>query len=193
MRVAGAVLCGGRSTRMGADKSLLVYQGEPLVVRVAGVLRAAGCAPVVAVGGDAGHLVTTVDDLWPGGGALGGIVTALGHFSGSEACVDAAVDAAVDAVAVVATDLAALLPDVITALVAAMEAGDADVAVALTDQVEPLCAVWRTVLAPYLHAAFEAGLRAVHGAFGRLEVVEVPVDRAALVNVNSPADLQRLR
>jgi CTP:molybdopterin cytidylyltransferase MocA len=49
------------------------------------------------------------------------------------------------------------------------------------------------VLTPYLRAAFEAGLRAVHGAFGRLDVVEVPVDAAALVNVNSPADLYRLR
>jgi molybdopterin-guanine dinucleotide biosynthesis protein A len=186
MRVAGAVLCGGRSTRMGADKSLLVHEGEPLVVRVAGALRAAGCRPVVAVGGAAGHLLTTVDDLWPGEGALGGVATALGHFSADDG-------EAVDAVAVVATDLAALRPEVIMALVAALEAGDHDVAVAFTDQVEPLCAVWRTVLATYLRAAHQAGLRAVHGAFSRLDVVEVAVDPLALLNVNSPADLRRLR
>lgn len=186
MRVAGAVLCGGASSRMGADKALLVHHGEPFVVHVAGVLRAAGCQPVVAVGGAAGHLLTTIDDLWPGGGAFGGIATAVGYFSRVDADP-------VDAVAVVATDLAALQPQVITALIGAMETGDHDVAVALTDQVEPLCAVWRTILAPYLHAAYEAGLRAVHGAFGRLDVVEVAVDPAALVNVNSPADLQRLR
>jgi molybdopterin-guanine dinucleotide biosynthesis protein A len=186
MRVAGAVLCGGRSTRMGVDKSLLVHEGEPFVVRVAGALRAAGCQPVVAVGGRAGHLLTTVDDLWPGEGALGGVVTALEHFAALQ-------DEPVDAVAIVATDLAALRPDVIVSLIAALEAGDHDVAAAFTGQVEPLCAVWRTVLATYLHAAHHAGLRAVHGAFRQLDVVEVPVDQRAVFNVNSPADLERLR
>ncbi len=37
---------------MGTDKALLPVDGVPMVLRVAAALRAAGCEPVVAIGGD---------------------------------------------------------------------------------------------------------------------------------------------
>lgn len=48
--VAGAVLAGGASRRMGADKALIPVDGVPLAVRTAQTLRAAGCGPVWLVG-----------------------------------------------------------------------------------------------------------------------------------------------
>ncbi len=41
----GWILTGGRSTRFGADKVVHLVDGVPLVLRVAGVLRAAGVEP----------------------------------------------------------------------------------------------------------------------------------------------------
>ena len=49
---AGAVLTGGRSSRMGQDKATLPVDGVPMAARVAGALRRAGAEPVLAVGGD---------------------------------------------------------------------------------------------------------------------------------------------
>lgn len=47
--VGGIVLAGGRSTRMGEPKALLVVEGESFLERAARVLAEGGCAPVVAV------------------------------------------------------------------------------------------------------------------------------------------------
>ncbi len=41
--LAGAVLTGGSSTRMGADKALVEVDGVAMAARVAHALRASGC------------------------------------------------------------------------------------------------------------------------------------------------------
>lgn len=50
-RIAAVILAAGGSTRLGRPKQLLVYEGEPLVTRVARVTRNVGCFPVVVVTG----------------------------------------------------------------------------------------------------------------------------------------------
>ena len=80
----GAVLCGGASRRMGVDKAAVEVDGTPMARRVGDVLAAAGCSPVIAIGGDPtalGHLgLDVVDDGFPGQGPLGGILTALSRW-----------------------------------------------------------------------------------------------------------------
>ena len=78
----GVVLAGGASSRMGADKAFIEIEGEPMVVRAVGALRAAGAEPALVVGGDAARLgalgLDAVADRYPGQGPLGGVLTALG-------------------------------------------------------------------------------------------------------------------
>jgi molybdopterin-guanine dinucleotide biosynthesis protein A len=78
--VAGAVLAGGASRRMGRDKAHVAFGGEPMLARVAGALSGAGVDPVVVVGGDAAKAeelgLATIADGWPGEGPLGGLLTA---------------------------------------------------------------------------------------------------------------------
>lgn len=50
MVIAGFVLAGGLSRRMGRDKATLPVDGVPMAARVAQVLAEAGCAPVTLVG-----------------------------------------------------------------------------------------------------------------------------------------------
>ena len=176
------MLTGGRSSRMGRDKATLEVDGVAMAARVAGALRAAGAAPVIAVGGDRSGLeaigLDWRQDRYPGEGPLGAILTA---FAALEAH---------DLVAIVATDLPDLGPAVVSSLVDAL--GHHDVALAGTDRPEPLCGVWRADRCrPVLEAGFARGERAVHRAVTALDQVVVPVPARDLRNVNLPDDLAR--
>jgi len=75
---AGFVLAGGESRRMGRDKALVEFAGEPLVARAIGILREAGLEPRIA--GACATLdvfAPVIADAEPGRGPLGGICAAL--------------------------------------------------------------------------------------------------------------------
>jgi phage shock protein E len=157
---SGAILVGGRSTRMGVDKASLFAD------RVEAALRAAGAAEVLRIGG------SEIPDDHPGTGPLGGIATALRR-------------AAHDPVVVLACDLPGVEPRGIAAVVDAL--GTADVAL---PPGEPLHAAWRRRALPAIEWAIRADDLAVRAAITRLQAVEVNgLDPSWLANVNSPADL----
>ena len=186
---AGAVLCGGRSRRMGRDKALIEIGGVPLVMRVASALRDAGAVDVRTVGGDADALsrlgLRTVADRWPGAGPLGGIVTAL---SETETAGTAGI------VLVAACDLVDPSPATMAATVRALrETADASVAVpSLAGRRRWDQAAWPASALDALTRQFESGERAVHRAVSAadLTVVELhEVDPSSLVDADTPADL----
>ena len=74
----GAILCGGRSRRMGTDKAMALLAGRPLILHVATALNAAGC-DAIAIGRTAapGELVALPDDVPGSSGPAAGLVTAL--------------------------------------------------------------------------------------------------------------------
>jgi molybdopterin-guanine dinucleotide biosynthesis protein A len=177
--VAGAVLAGGRSRRMGRDKAVLPVDGQMMAARVANALRRAGCGPVFAVGGDLVALtaagVPGIGDRWPGEGPLGAIITALTHTGAPTV--------------VVACDLPWLDEASVAALMPTSSSAAFDVTVATSGRDEPLCACWMPSALPELIQQFDIGERAVHRVFTALAVRRVPVEPAALSNVNTPDDL----
>jgi molybdenum cofactor guanylyltransferase len=78
----GFVLAGGRSSRMGKDKSLVLLDGGPLVAHALGIFGQAGLAASVA-GGQLGlsAFASLVEDNRPGLGPLSGICAALASTS----------------------------------------------------------------------------------------------------------------
>jgi molybdopterin-guanine dinucleotide biosynthesis protein A len=75
---AGFVLAGGRSSRMGTDKALVAFRGQPLVAHALGILKGAGLAASIAGAGTALEgFAPVVRDAEPGLGPLGGICAAL--------------------------------------------------------------------------------------------------------------------
>jgi molybdopterin-guanine dinucleotide biosynthesis protein A len=180
----GAVLCGGASARMGRDKALVPYQGVPMAARVAAALREGGCAPVVAIGGDAAGLpavgLAVVPDCWPGQGPVGGVLTALAEWPDAQV------------VMVVSCDVPLLTAATVRAVLRALVAApDAFVAVAVAGRVQPLCAAWRPAAGPALLAAFEAGERRMLAVLDRLPSVQVSVDAQDVQNVNAVGDLRQ--
>lgn len=198
IRTAGAVLCGGRSTRMGRDKATLAVDGIAMAARVADALRRGGCERVVGIGGDPAALrrigLEVVPDRFPGDGPLGGIITALTALltrsDSRSASSDTSSPSEIDAVLVTACDLPWLTPATVAAVRRGLQGhADAGVAVAVGNRVEPLCALWRASTLPILADAFDEGERAVHRALDCCTVVHVAVDASTVANVNSTVDL----
>jgi molybdenum cofactor guanylyltransferase len=185
-RFSGAVLCGGKSRRMGRDKALIPICGTPMVVRVAEALWVAGAREVVAIGREPDALASfglvTVPDGRPGAGPAAGIVTALARASGDEI------------VLVVGCDLVAPSPAAMGATLAVLaQHPTASVAVPVSGgRTQWHHAAWRRSAAPALEAGLETGARAVGGVVAAAGLVVVGVDGidpAAMADADTPGDL----
>ncbi len=93
MRILGAVLAGGRSSRFGSDKALALHAGKPLIAHVAEALLGQ-CRSVVVCGRDWGGLPSVADYPGPGLGPMSGLCAALRHAqaTGHEAVLCAPCD-----------------------------------------------------------------------------------------------------
>ncbi|QXC62068.1 NTP transferase domain-containing protein [Aquihabitans sp. G128] len=193
-RLVGAVLCGGASRRMGADKALVEVEGVPMAARVAAALRAAGAHHVVLVGGDPSWSailgLDQVPDRWPGQGPLGGLATAL-----LAACEhDGGHDDAPDLVVLVAAcDQPWLdgpsLQSLAAALDAAPEAVAALSAVPDDGRRNPFPAAWRAAEGPRLAALVDGGARRADAATDDVPTVAVLLAAAVVADVDRPEDL----
>lgn len=168
----GFVLAGGRSRRMGQDKARLVWEGVPLVVHQWGRLEGL-MAGAVVIGGDYGDLgLPAVVDEHPGGGPLGGILTALGQ---SRSALILAVD----------------MPKVSTATLRALlqrPEGDAVVPRHVNGRIQPLAALYRASARAKLQAAFDGGVRRVVEAIGALDVAWYDTAADEFRAMNTPAE-----
>jgi len=193
LAVAGVVVCGGRSARMGSDKARLLLDGRSLLERVVAEVREVVPEVVLACGpreryGELG-LPLALDE-WPDGGPLAGIV------AGMEAV-------AADRILVVACDMPRVAGALFETLIDRATREALDVCFFESERgVEPLCAVYgRRCLEP-MRRALSAGrrrVRAFHEEGGELSVgyvrsTELPAElrgRDVAVNLNTPEELAR--
>jgi molybdopterin-guanine dinucleotide biosynthesis protein A len=195
--IAGFILAGGESSRMGMDKGLLEIAGEPMMVRATRLVESVVGAPAVVVGTPEkyrGLGLRAIADDWPGCGPLGGIATAL---RASEA----------DWNLMVACDLPYLTREWLEYLLqrARDSAEEAVVPMNLTPTnkrgAEPLCAVYHKGCEPTLRRALERGVRKVTDGLAelRVEVLEPAAwkgfdsDGLLFKNVNTPADYEEAK
>ncbi|HSK48631.1 MAG TPA: formate dehydrogenase accessory sulfurtransferase FdhD, partial [Coriobacteriia bacterium] len=190
-----AVLAGGRSLRMGVDKTLLSFDGRTLVSRVTDAV-ATVCEKTIIVTNrpealeDAGlpEGVRVVRDEVAYQGPLGGLTTALA-------------EAETEWILAVAADMPHLEPEIARALWSVRDSGD--VVVPLTEKgYEPLLALYRVeACLPVAREVLESGRRRLVAIYSKLKVVEVPAEALrtadpelrSLVNINTPSDLADAR
>lgn len=79
-QVAGIVLAGGRSARMGRNKALMVYRGRPLIEHMNELLCAAGCGAVYISGEVPGY--DGIEDRVRHDGPGRAVVDLLARFDG---------------------------------------------------------------------------------------------------------------
>ena len=194
MKFSAVLLAGGKSSRMGRDKSALTVNGEPLWQRQLAVLRATNPAELFISGKSDGPYadcgVEILADETPDCGPLGGIATALRRCTSERLLV-----LAVDMPAMTAEFLRSLLEGSqrtamgVIPSVAADGRGRAGF--------EPLAAIYpRAALAiadeclradDYKMESFIRKLEAAHLASLRLVAQE---DAALFVNWNMPGDVR---
>jgi molybdopterin-guanine dinucleotide biosynthesis protein A len=190
-QIAGFILAGGESSRMGHDKALLELNGAALVVRTARLVEAVTGTPAIVGAPErlGGLGFTVIPDDWPGAGPLGGIATALHITSASWNLI-------------VACDLPYLTRAWLENLVAMALASAADAVLPMNERgAEPLCAMYQKKCQPVIRAALERGTRKVTDGLVGLRLKSITPaewkafdsDGLLFKNMNSPADYEEAK
>ncbi|HIE12244.1 MAG TPA: molybdopterin-guanine dinucleotide biosynthesis protein B [Desulfotomaculum sp.] len=189
MQVTGAVLAGGKSSRMGEDKAFLLVDGRPLIERVVAALREV--FPEVMIAGDpevyGGLAERVVPDIVPGVGPIGGIHTALAFASH-------------ELVFVAAADLPFADGEVARYIVQRAEGFDAAVP-CIGGRLEPLFAAYRKTCRDAVLRCINEGRYRTVSFLGDVKVCYLTEPdfswrhnfRRVFLNVNTPAEARRLQ
>jgi molybdenum cofactor guanylyltransferase len=189
--VAGIILAGGKSTRLGRDKASEVLLGRSLLQRV--VQRLDGLVDeyvvVTAAGQElpplyASRPIATVEDLFPDAGPLGALYTGLSSMTATSAIA-------------VACDMPLLKPSLL-ALLLRLHPGH-DAVVPLNSLPEPLCAVYTPACLPAIKAQLDAAQYKMTGFLDAVDVRFVEPtewqrpdrDGVSFLNLNSEDDVRR--
>ena len=182
------IQAGGNSTRMGMDKGLMLFNGQPLAMRIA--RRFENHSPDIFVISNQAALYHPLGypvhpDHTPGQGPLGGLFTAL-HLARQPL------------VAVVAVDMPFANPTLLEHMASLAESEAADVVIPrLNGQYEPLHAIFRRQpCLAYIDEALAAGERRVIAWFQKAVIRPIGADEIrpfdphsiTFTNVNTPAE-----
>jgi len=181
---------GGESRRMGQDKGLVPFLGQPLILRMIERLKPIAAEMIITTNHPAAYQFTGLPlapDLIPGRGALGGLYTALSAATQPLA-------------AIVACDMPFISPELLAAERDLLLEKMADAVVPhLGDGVEPFHAVYRCAAClPHIKAAIDADKWRVDAWFSRANIVLMrrnqieafDPDLSSFMNVNTPAELR---
>lgn len=182
------VLTGGKSLRMGTPKFLLPFDGEPLISHVVRRLRSLFTDVVVVAAADQSLPslpAKIVRDELPYQGPVGGIYYGLRAVAQEISFVTAC-------------DAPFLNLTLIRSLLNAL--GAADVAVPIwQDRLQPLHAVYRSSVKPYLEQQLNEGRlrptflyeRVTTRIVSETELLQIDPQGLSFININTPQEYQR--
>jgi len=153
MKLVGVILAGGRSSRMGTDKSFVMFDGRPLIAHVLERLALQVSEIVINANGDAARFAPyhrpVIPDFLGANGPLSGVATGLRY----------ALEQHADAIVTVPVDGPLLPPDLVDRLSAALTDENQAVVARSADGLEPTFALWRVSALPQMEIALEQGIR----------------------------------
>ncbi len=194
IETSGVVLAGGMSRRLGRDKAMEPFGGEPLIRRSLSRVSQVVDETIVVVNDAArGRELPLPDetrvavDRWPGAGSLGGI------FTGLEA-------ARAEWALVVACDMPFLSAPLLRRILSMREGHDA-VAPALDGRPEPTHAAYSKACLPHIERRLRANDLKITRFFDDVDVAYLPqsaieeldADHLSFFNVNTEQDLDRAK
>ncbi len=189
MKVSGIVLAGGRSSRMGQDKTLLSVNAESLIERTVKEMRKAVDEIIIASNQKCKYNIpgtVEIPDVFSGRGPLGGIHAGL-------------LAASYPLAFVVAGDMPFFTADLATYLLS-KSAGYDVVAPEIDGYWEPLCAVYSKDCLKPIEQYLVADIRKVYAFYPSVRVLKVKEKELIKMgkienifcNLNTPEDYQDL-
>ena len=183
---SGAIIAGGRSSRMGRDKAFLPVDGQPLIARQAGLLRSLGTDDLIISGRP------DTDYGVPGAHVVHDPVKDAGPLAGLVAVLSATKH---PWVLVIAVDLPRLDAAFLNRL-RSLGSGHTGVVPHGPRGYEPLAALYPRALLPEAEAALQRGDHALHTLLEHAEEISLVTrleleldDLNVLANCNTPSDL----
>ncbi len=185
-KATAIILAGGRSSRMGADKSLLPVDGQPIIESICE--RLAGRFDQMLISANEPEKLAflgleIVPDRIPGQGPLMGIASAMEASSN-------------DLNFVVACDIPHIHIGLVEKMLAEADTSGADVVVPTTgsEAYEPLFAVYRKSALVAINKVLASGGRRISDIFALCRVKYVRLtDTEWLRNLNTPAEYEEFR
>ena len=187
MNFSAVLLAGGRSSRMGRDKSTLYWNGATLLAHQAGILRETGAQQLLLSGrADQAELITGFSLVTDSQGGAGPAAALADAWRATNA----------DVLLVLAVDCPRILPDYLRELALGALQQERSVVPVLSGRYEPLAAAWhRSCLMEFFDVAGRS-LQSVCAVLAKSELLtvrEVTDGEAQLFeNINTPADYERL-
>jgi molybdopterin-guanine dinucleotide biosynthesis protein A len=183
------IQAGGESRRMGENKALIVFNGQPLIQRVVERMEKLGDEILVTTNQPEAYAFLQLPcflDILPGCGALGGLYTALrvAHHP---------------LVAVIACDMPFANPELLAYQREVLLAASPDAAIPrLPGGLEPFHAIYsKATCLPLVQTALEKGLRRVDAWMSQADIRYITSEEIArydpyglaFLNVNTPTEL----
>lgn len=171
------ILAGGKSTRMGTDKTRLLYTGETLLRRAYRRFSEVFDDVYISANGDTGVSgARVIRDIRPGLGPISGLHASLLEF---------------ESVFLVAADMPFSDPETAKSVIENGKGGVA-CAAASNGRSEPLFAFYTRGVMPEVEKALENGDYSLHRLLSRVGAELMEVDPEVLVNINRPEDYEKL-
>jgi molybdenum cofactor guanylyltransferase len=179
--ISGAVMAGGRSSRLGANKAFLKLRNRPVIELVLEQVSAL-VSPVQLIANSPSEFaylnIPAVPDIRPGCGPLSGIHAALSLSS-------------TDYVLVVSCDLPLLTPQILRTLLCSYPGHD--ITLYKHALFEPLCAVYRRTCLPALEELMDHQEYRIIDLFPTLSVNVIRTDQKEMFqSINTPEDYARV-
>ncbi|MBE2221487.1 MAG: molybdenum cofactor guanylyltransferase [Anaerolineae bacterium] len=188
--VSVAIQAGGQSSRMGTDKSFVLYNGRSMIETVLAQVADLGQETFIVTNNPEPYAylgVPTVADIFPDHGPLGGIHTAISHASHAHTLI-------------VACDMPWLKRPLLQHLISLRET--ADVIVPRWDKFpEPLHAVYSKACLPPIEANLQAKQLKITRFYGQVtvryvdkdEIEEFDENGRSFANINTPQELTQVQ
>ena len=170
MKASGIILAGGQGSRMGRDKTLMLYQGETMVERTVRELRQAVDEIVIVVKDKLKyHIpgVVEIPDIYPGMGPLGGIHAGLSQINNRVGFV-------------IGCDLPFFTSRLASFLLGRSPGYDV-VVPKVNNYWEPVCAVYSQGCIGPIEKCLQSGIRRVCAFYPDVRVLEVDQKEISLI------------